>query len=168
MREHAQKDNNSDVSAFDNDTCPIRPIGPSNNIDDAKMRISCLQFAPQVGDVDKYLNRADSVLSKANLDDVDLLVLLELAFSGNSSLSDRDAGIAIINHLEGISGRVESVNKMRKEAANTSLHPDRPLSPKSRNYSRSRPSDNTDFQKDYMIYITTSFSLLKNKGRSPY
>lgn len=46
------------------------------------MRIGCLQFAPQVGDVDNNLNRADSVLNKANPDDLDLLVLPELAFSG--------------------------------------------------------------------------------------
>ncbi|KAL2873927.1 hypothetical protein SGCOL_010898 [Colletotrichum sp. CLE4] len=46
------------------------------------MRIGCLQFAPQVGDIDNNLNRADSVLSKANPDDLDLLVLPELAFSG--------------------------------------------------------------------------------------
>lgn len=54
------------------------------------MRIGCLQFAPQVGDVDNNLNRADSVLSKANLDDLDLLVLPELAFSG-MNLSQRGA-----------------------------------------------------------------------------
>ena len=47
-----------------------------------EMRIGCLQFAPQVGDVNNNLNRADSVLSKANPDDLDLLVLPELAFSG--------------------------------------------------------------------------------------
>lgn len=49
------------------------------------MRIACLQFAPQVGEVDNNLNRADAVLAKANQDDVDgldLLVLPELAFSG--------------------------------------------------------------------------------------
>ena len=49
------------------------------------MRIGCLQFAPQVGDVDNNLNRADSVLSKASPDDLDLLDLLvlpELAFTG--------------------------------------------------------------------------------------
>ena len=49
------------------------------------MRIGCLQFAPQLGDVDNNLNRADSVLSKANPKDLDLLVLPELAFSGMSS-----------------------------------------------------------------------------------
>ncbi|XMA12321.1 hypothetical protein WAI453_005112 [Rhynchosporium graminicola] len=46
------------------------------------MRIACLQFAPQVGDVDNNLNRADAVLSRANPRDLDLLVLPELAFSG--------------------------------------------------------------------------------------
>ncbi|KAL7625226.1 hypothetical protein AAE478_004441 [Parahypoxylon ruwenzoriense] len=46
------------------------------------MRIACLQFAPQVGDVDNNLNRADAVLSKANPEDLDLLVLPELAFTG--------------------------------------------------------------------------------------
>lgn len=49
------------------------------------MRIGCLQFAPQVGDVDNNLNRADAVLSKANpddLDSLDLLVVPEMAFSG--------------------------------------------------------------------------------------
>ncbi|KAI1847139.1 hypothetical protein JX266_006679 [Neoarthrinium moseri] len=48
------------------------------------MRIACLQFAPQVGDVDNNLNRADAVLSRANPDDLDLLVLPEMAFSGAS------------------------------------------------------------------------------------
>ncbi|KAK8859314.1 Protein N-terminal amidase [Apiospora arundinis] len=46
------------------------------------MRIACLQFAPQVGDIDNNLNRADAVLSKANPEDLDLLVLPELAFTG--------------------------------------------------------------------------------------
>ncbi|KAH8771998.1 carbon-nitrogen hydrolase [Diaporthe sp. PMI_573] len=49
------------------------------------MRIACLQFAPQVGDVDNNLNRADSVLAKVDPDDLeglDLLVLPELAFTG--------------------------------------------------------------------------------------
>lgn len=51
------------------------------------MRIACVQFAPQVGDIDNNLNRADSVLAKANpdeLEDLDLLVLPELAFTGAS------------------------------------------------------------------------------------
>ncbi|KAI9049210.1 hypothetical protein LZ554_007057 [Drepanopeziza brunnea f. sp. 'monogermtubi'] len=46
------------------------------------MRIGCLQFAPQVGDTDNNLNRADAVLTKANIQHLDLLVLPEMAFSG--------------------------------------------------------------------------------------
>ncbi|KAK4086182.1 hypothetical protein Purlil1_9494 [Purpureocillium lilacinum] len=54
------------------------------------MRIGCLQFAPQVGDVDNNLNRADAVLSRANPDELDLLVLPELAFSGYNFKSLQD------------------------------------------------------------------------------
>ncbi|KAH8845292.1 hypothetical protein MCOR01_002537 [Pyricularia oryzae] len=57
------------------------------------MKIACLQFAPQVGDVDNNLNRADAVLNKANqaeLEDLDLLVLPELAFSGYNFKSLQD------------------------------------------------------------------------------
>jgi hypothetical protein len=39
-----------------------------------------------VGDVDNNLNRADAVLSKANPQNLDLLVLPELAFSGRSGI----------------------------------------------------------------------------------
>jgi predicted amidohydrolase len=49
------------------------------------MRIACLQFAPQVGDVSNNMARAEAVLSKANPDDLadlDLMVLPEMAFSG--------------------------------------------------------------------------------------
>ena len=53
------------------------------------MRIGCLQFAPQVGDVSNNLSRADAVLAKADqreLEDLDLLVLPEMAFSGMQPL----------------------------------------------------------------------------------
>ncbi|KEY69743.1 hypothetical protein S7711_03724 [Stachybotrys chartarum IBT 7711] len=46
------------------------------------MRIGCLQFAPQLGDIDNNLNRADAVLSRHEPEDLDLLVLPELAFTG--------------------------------------------------------------------------------------
>ena len=54
------------------------------------MRIGCLQFAPQVGDTENNLNRADAVLSKANPEELDLLVLPELAFSGTLSASGEE------------------------------------------------------------------------------
>lgn len=55
------------------------------------MRIACAQFSSQLGDVDNNLTRADAVLLKARpeqLEDLDLLVLPELAFTGESSVSN--------------------------------------------------------------------------------
>jgi protein N-terminal amidase len=53
------------------------------------MKIGCLQFSPQVGEVDNNLNRADAILSRANpmeLENLDLLVLPEMAFTGKARL----------------------------------------------------------------------------------
>jgi predicted amidohydrolase len=52
------------------------------------MRIACAQYSPQVSDIDNNLTRADAVLHKAKpeqLEDLDLLVLPELAFTGKST-----------------------------------------------------------------------------------
>jgi predicted amidohydrolase len=48
------------------------------------MRIGCLQFAPEVGEVDNNLSRADAILDENDSEDLDLdlLVLPELAFTG--------------------------------------------------------------------------------------
>ncbi|KAK4242481.1 hypothetical protein C8A03DRAFT_40136 [Achaetomium macrosporum] len=49
------------------------------------MRIGCLQFAPQVGDVPGNITRAEAVFSRADpqdLENLDLLVLPEMALSG--------------------------------------------------------------------------------------
>lgn len=51
------------------------------------MRIGCLQFAPHVGDLNNNLNRADAVLNRADprdLEDLDILVLPEMAFTGKA------------------------------------------------------------------------------------
>lgn len=51
----------------------------------SKMKIACLQFSPQVGDVDHNMTRADMVLAKAGEVEkmgLDLLVLPEMAFTG--------------------------------------------------------------------------------------
>ncbi|KAI6265894.1 hypothetical protein MCOR34_011840, partial [Pyricularia oryzae] len=57
------------------------------------MRIGCLQFSPQVAAIDDNLNRADAVLNRANpddLEDLDILVLPAMAFTGRNFLSLRD------------------------------------------------------------------------------
>ncbi|KAM3507625.1 hypothetical protein MY11210_007075 [Beauveria gryllotalpidicola] len=46
------------------------------------MRIACLQFAPQLAEIERNVERADAILSRADPQDIDLLVLPELAFSG--------------------------------------------------------------------------------------
>jgi predicted amidohydrolase len=46
------------------------------------MKIGCLQFAPGVGDVENNINRADAILEKADVDNLDLLVLPEMSFPG--------------------------------------------------------------------------------------
>ena len=65
------------------------------------MRIGCLQFAPQVGDVDGNLSRADAVLSRADpdeLDSLDLLVVPEMAFSGRSQHHFLTVACAALSH----------------------------------------------------------------------
>ncbi|KAH8736354.1 hypothetical protein BGZ61DRAFT_441879 [Ilyonectria robusta] len=87
----------------------------------------------------------------------------------NSALGDRDSSTAISQHLEDISRRAESVNKLRDEAINGSPCPDRPPSPKSRNCSRGRPDEDAESQQDHhLIHIAASPSLLKSEGRNPY
>lgn len=54
------------------------------------MRIACLQFAPQVGDVSNNVTRAEAVLDKADsdeLENLDLLVLPEMSFSGKPAVT---------------------------------------------------------------------------------
>ncbi|SPN99938.1 related to amino-terminal amidase [Cephalotrichum gorgonifer] len=60
------------------------------------MRIGCLQFAPVRGDVNNNLSRADAVLLKDNPEDLDVLVLPELAFTGYNFKSLAE----IFPHLE--------------------------------------------------------------------
>ncbi|CAI4213813.1 unnamed protein product [Parascedosporium putredinis] len=45
------------------------------------MRIACLQFNPHLGDVNNNLTRADRVLGRANPENLDLIVLPEMAFT---------------------------------------------------------------------------------------
>ena len=49
------------------------------------MRIACLQLASEIGKPLENTRRADSLLDAASPEDLDLLVLPELAFSGRSA-----------------------------------------------------------------------------------
>ncbi|KAG5950904.1 hypothetical protein E4U53_004215 [Claviceps sorghi] len=69
------------------------------------MRIGCLQFAPQVGQVNDNISKADAILDTAHLEHLDLLVLPELAFSGYNFSSLQH----ISPHLEHIGSGISSL-----------------------------------------------------------
>ncbi|PHH87839.1 hypothetical protein CDD83_8326 [Cordyceps sp. RAO-2017] len=97
------------------------------------MRIACLQFAPQVGDVDNNLNRADAVLSKVPLDDLDLdlLVLPELAFTGYNFKSLQDIAPFLEPSGSGITSLWARTTALRHSCAVVVGYPERvDLSPK--------------------------------------
>ncbi|CZT07612.1 related to amino-terminal amidase [Rhynchosporium graminicola] len=81
------------------------------------MRIGCLQFAPQVGDVDNNLNRADCVLSRSNLQTLDLLVLPEMAFTAGIT-SPWARTTALKHNCIVTAGYPEKVNVSNKWPAN--------------------------------------------------
>lgn len=83
-----------------------------------------------------------------------------------SALSRRDSSAAITQHLENISQRAESVNKMRGGGSiNGTPIPDRPQSTKSRNCSQSRPIDYADSD-HHTISIAASPSILDDGAHS--
>ena len=47
------------------------------------MRIACLQFSPKLGKTAENVARANAILEAASPQDIDLLVLPELAFTGD-------------------------------------------------------------------------------------
>ena len=49
-----------------------------------KMKIACLQFDSRISNVKGNIEKADSLLEKTAAGDLDLLVLPELAFTGNA------------------------------------------------------------------------------------
>ena len=46
------------------------------------MRIACLQLNPKLGHVEENINRAEALLAETDTTKLDLLVLPELAFTG--------------------------------------------------------------------------------------
>lgn len=55
-----------------------------------------------MGDVDNNLNRADAVLSRANPQNLDLLVLPELAFSGEFPKRNQQSSDFAPRHVYGV------------------------------------------------------------------
>ncbi|TFB03282.1 Protein Amidase [Trichoderma ghanense] len=138
------------------------------------MRIGCLQFAPQVGDVDNNLNRADAVLSRANPDDLDVLVLPELAFSGYNFKSLQDISPFLEPSGSGISSLWARTMALKYNCTVLVGYPEKvdvsPNWPTGPEYYNSAIVVNGDgetianYRKSFLYYTDESWALEGNRG----
>ncbi|KAL7818703.1 hypothetical protein V8C44DRAFT_174713 [Trichoderma aethiopicum] len=138
------------------------------------MRIGCLQFAPQVGDVDNNLNRADAVLSRANPEDLDLLVLPELAFSGYNFKSLQDISPFLEPSGSGISALWARTMALKYNCTVLVGYPEKvdvsPNWPTGPEYYNSAIVVNGDgetianYRKSFLYYTDESWALEGNRG----
>ncbi|KAM6512694.1 hypothetical protein FSOLCH5_010400 [Fusarium solani] len=86
----------------------------------------------------------------------------------DSALEVGDISAAISQHLEGISRRAESMDRLRSESANRSPAPERSQASRSRNCSRTRLGSATNNrQEHHMISIAASPSILWKDNQPP-
>ncbi|KAH7321650.1 carbon-nitrogen hydrolase [Rhexocercosporidium sp. MPI-PUGE-AT-0058] len=133
------------------------------------MRIGCLQFAPQVGDVDNNLNRADAVLSKSNPQDLDLLVLPELAFSGYNFKSLQHISPYLEPTTAGITSLWARTTALKYDCIVTAGYPEKvdisPKWPASPEYYNSAITVNADgetianYRKSFLYYTDETWAL---------
>ncbi|CAM6002782.1 unnamed protein product, partial [Sphagnum balticum] len=133
------------------------------------MRIACLQFAPQVGDVDNNLNRADAVLSKANPKNLDLLVLPEMAFSGYNFRSLQHISPFLEPTTSGITSLWARTTALKYECVVTVGYPEKvdlaPKWPASPEYYNSAITVNADgetianYRKSFLYYTDETWAL---------
>ncbi|KFY36464.1 hypothetical protein V495_07892 [Pseudogymnoascus sp. VKM F-4514 (FW-929)] len=133
------------------------------------MRIACLQFAPQLGDVDQNLNRADAVLSKANPKNIDLLVLPELAFSGYNFKSLKDISPFLEPTAAGISSLWARTTALKYDCVVTVGYPEKvditPKWPASPEYYSSAITVNKEgetianYRKSFLYYTDETWAL---------
>ncbi|PTB70499.1 hypothetical protein BBK36DRAFT_1107796 [Trichoderma citrinoviride] len=138
------------------------------------MRIGCLQFAPQVGDVDNNLNRADAVLSRANPEDLDVLVLPELAFSGYNFKSLQDISPFLEPSGSGISSLWARTMALKYNCTVLVGYPEKvdvsPNWPTGPEYYNSAIVVNGDgetianYRKSFLYYTDESWALEGNRG----
>ncbi|KAJ6782562.1 hypothetical protein PWT90_04554 [Aphanocladium album] len=137
------------------------------------MRIGCLQFAPQVGDIENNLNRADAVLSKANIDELDLMVLPELAFTGYNFKSLQDISPFLEPSGSGITSLWARTMALRYNCVVTAGYPEKvdvsPKWPTGPEYYNSAIVVNADgetianYRKSFLYYTDESWAL-EGKG----
>ncbi|KAJ5043046.1 uncharacterized protein L3040_004434 [Drepanopeziza brunnea f. sp. 'multigermtubi'] len=133
------------------------------------MRIACLQFAPQVGDIDNNLNRADSVLNRANPQNLDLLVLPELAFTGYNFRSLHHISPYLEPMTSGITSLWARTTALKYNCVVTAGYPEKvDLSPKwpaSPEYYNSAITVNADgetianYRKSFLFYTDETWAL---------
>ncbi|RCI08789.1 hypothetical protein L249_4782 [Ophiocordyceps polyrhachis-furcata BCC 54312] len=140
------------------------------------MRIGCLQFAPQVGDIDNNLNRADAVLSRANADDLtlDLLVLPELAFTGYNFKSLNDISPFLEHSGSGITSLWARTTALRYGCMVAAGYPEKvdvsPKWPTGPEYYNSAIVVNADgetvanYRKSFLYYTDETWALEGNDG----
>ncbi|KAJ8131047.1 hypothetical protein O1611_g2578 [Lasiodiplodia mahajangana] len=138
------------------------------------MRVGCLQFAPQVGDVDNNLNRADAVLSKANPENLDLLVLPELAFTGYNFKSLREISPFLEPKGSGISALWARTVALKLNCLVTVGYPEKvdikPKWPTSPEYYNSVIVVNSDgetianYRKTFLYYTDETWALEGQEG----
>ncbi|KAI0552176.1 carbon-nitrogen hydrolase [Xylaria curta] len=138
------------------------------------MRVGCLQFAPQVGDIDDNLNRADAVLNKANPENLDLLVLPELAFTGYNFKSLQQISPFLESRGSGISALWARTTALRLNCVVTVGYPEKvdveskwPTSPE---YYNSVIAVNSDgetiahYRKAFLYYTDETWALEGPEG----
>ncbi|KAI0196657.1 carbon-nitrogen hydrolase [Xylaria flabelliformis] len=138
------------------------------------MRIGCLQFAPQVGDIDNNLNRADAVLNKANPENLNLLVLPELAFTGYNFKSLQQISPFLESRGSGISALWARTTALKLDCVVTVGYPEKvdvkskwPTSPE---YYNSVIAVNSDgetiahYRKTFLYYTDETWALEGPEG----
>ncbi|KAL2068253.1 hypothetical protein VTL71DRAFT_16351 [Oculimacula yallundae] len=133
------------------------------------MRIACLQFAPQVGDVNNNLNRADAVLSRANPQDLDLLVLPELAFTGYNFRSLQHISPYLEPTTAGITSLWARTTALKYDCAVTAGYPEKvditPKWPANPEYYNSAVTVNAEgetvanYRKSFLYYTDETWAL---------
>ncbi|KAM3492124.1 hypothetical protein MY3957_004615 [Beauveria namnaoensis] len=137
------------------------------------MRIGCLQFAPKVGDIENNLNRADAVLSKANVEELDLMVLPELAFTGYNFRSLHEISPFLEPSGSGITSLWARTMALKYECVVTAGYPEKvdvsPKWPTGPEYYNSAIVVNADgetianYRKSFLYYTDESWAL-EGKG----
>ncbi|KAK2594908.1 hypothetical protein QQS21_007356 [Conoideocrella luteorostrata] len=138
------------------------------------MRIGCLQFAPQVGEVNENINKADAVLDQADPEYLDLLVLPELAFSGYNFSSLRHISPCLELQGSGVSSLWATSTALKHDCAVIAGYPEKvdladswPANPEYYNSAVVVNSDGdvvANYRKAHLYYTDETWALEGSSG----